>query len=105
VAGREDHAPPLEDLSPAEIAGMLVICRQPGRGKDGGRVKHGHHAPERETNSRACACHAPMHGRLERLRGASVEAEDTSEPIGEARVVQKLTEKHRSRSKNFDPRT
>lgn len=68
-------------------------------------MKCGHHAPEREKNSRACACHTPMRGLWERSRRALVEAEDAGEPTRETRVVQKLKGERRSRSKNFDPRT
>jgi hypothetical protein len=104
VAAREDQAPPLEDLSPTEATGS---CREPpttGPG-EGWREKRDHYAPKRETNSLGCACHALMRGRRERSRLVSIEMEDANEPIREARVVQKLTEEHRSRSKNFDLRT
>jgi hypothetical protein len=65
LAAREDQAPPLEDLSPTEATGS---CREPpttGPG-EGWREKRDHYAPERETNSLACACHALMRGRRER---------------------------------------
>ncbi len=43
-----------------------------------------------------------MRGRREIARPPSVEAEDANEPIGETRVVQYLTEEHKSRFKYFD---
>jgi len=60
--------------------------------------------PQKERQTLAHACHALMCGSREKMRGVSVEAEDTGEPNGEARVMQKLMGKHKFKSKNFDPR-
>jgi hypothetical protein len=63
-----------------------------------------HHAPKRETNSLARACHALVRGRQNRTQRPSVKAKDTDEPTGEARVDQNLADEHRSKSKDFDPK-
>jgi hypothetical protein len=101
---REDHVSPLEDLSRVVIArGCCELLTT--RAGEGWREKRGHHEPKRETDSLVRACHASMHGRWGRVWAVwrvSVEAKDVDEPTGEAHVVQKLTEKCRSRSKNFN---
>lgn len=58
-----------------------------------------------EIYSLAHACQAPMHGRPERTRLVATETENDSEHHGEARVVQKLVEKHRYSFENFGSRT
>jgi hypothetical protein len=57
---------------------------------------------KKETNSLACACHSLKRGWWKRTRQPSMEAEDANETIGEVRVVQKLMEERRYKSKDFD---
>jgi hypothetical protein len=100
----EDHAPPLEGLSPEgehQTPPKTIEHRGGGRWR---RRKRGH-TSERETNSLACASHTQVRGRRLVLRRPLVEAEDTGKPNGEARVGQYLTEDRRSRTKDFDLKT
>jgi hypothetical protein len=52
----------------------------------GWKEKRGHHAPKRETNSLACAGHAPIRGCRLRSRRPSVDTEEAGDPIEKARV-------------------
>jgi hypothetical protein len=64
---REDHAPPLESLSPAGIVrGHQELPKIEVR--EGWREMCGHHALENKTNSLTHACHAPMRGRQKRTQ-------------------------------------
>jgi hypothetical protein len=76
----EGHVSPLESLSPVGIVGN---CQDPPKTK-----VRGHHMSKRETNSLACACHAPMCRRRMKTRRSFVEAKDADKSIGEVRVIQ-----------------
>lgn len=70
-----------------------------------GEEDRGLQARAGENHSIAHASHVPVRRCPEVKRLVSVEAEDDGESEREAHVMQKLAEKHRSKFKNFDPRT
>lgn len=86
MAAREDHAPALGDLSPVEDVG-------------GWKEERDHHALASEIHSIVRACHAPVRGHPERSLPVSTEEEDDGKSDGEARVIQNLVEKRRSKFK------
>lgn len=104
MAAREDHVTSLEDLSPAEDIG--AYRKQPTiKAREDWEEEHGHHVSTGEIHLLTRACHALVHERLKRSQLMSTETKDDDKHNEEARVVQNLTEKHRSTFENFDLRT